>query len=45
MDQYGCADSGTADLSLGQPVRTRESRAVCSGSEEATALMSRKVAS
>ena len=45
MDQYGCANSGRVDLSLGQPVRTREWRVIWSGSEEAAALMSRMVAS
>ena len=45
MDQYGRANSGTADLSLGQPMRTKEWIAICSGSEEAAALMSRIVAS
>ena len=43
-DQYGSASSGTANLSLGHPVRTRGWRAICLGSEEAAALMSWKVA-
>ena len=30
MDQYSRANSGTADFSLRQPVRTREWRAICS---------------
>ena len=38
-----CSSSGTVNLLLGHPVRTKGWSAICSGSEEVAAVMSQRV--